>query len=654
LLLLGLEAAAQANDQATDDPVAGLETLLDTQIEGASRHAEKSLDAPANVSVIGRTEAAALGHVTLADMLARLPGTYVSTSRTYSSLGLRGLNRFGDYNTRILMAIDGYRVNDALYDQALPDYEFPIPADWIKRLELVSGPASSVYGGNALLGVVNAVTLDGADAPGLGLRANWSRAGSAQLTGQYGWHQGDADLFIGVALHDLTGDTLRLPELDGGRTRGGIIAGLDGTRYHSIMAKLRRGEWRTTLVAQAREKDAATAPYGTLPGIAGTQYRDGYAYLESVYEGHWRGDWRPTARFNLSRTSFRGRYVYASDDEARRLMPGQTETINRDYAAVNWAGVDARLHWRGWLNHSIVAGVELRQTLRAVQSNFDEVPARSFLNRVDRQTLGGLYLQDQMRLSERWLATVGARLDSVKGFEPELSPRLALIYRPGPNEAVKLMAGRAFRAPNLNERFYEDGGVSQAANPQLGPERVSAIELAWERPVGHDARLTLSAYRYQLRGLIDFVPLDDTVSRYENLSRGHSSGIDIDYERRLASRWQWRTSLSLARARLNGQVPTNSPRWLFKGHLFGPIDAQWSAGMQWQAIARREGERGPVPSYATADLVLRRALGPGSTAALVVRNIADRETWDPATRDTAVQRIPRERRRVSLDVRVAF
>lgn len=651
LILLCLGAVAQA----ADDPVAGLEALLGTEIEGASRHTEKSLDAPANVSVIGRTEAAALGHTTLADMLARLPGTYITTSRTYSSMGLRGLNRPGDYNTRILMAIDGYRVNDALYDQALPDYEFPILADWIKRLELVSGPASSVYGGNALLGVVNAVTMDGADAPGLGLRANWSQGGSARLTGQYGWHEGDADLFIGVALHNLAGETLRLPELSGPRTPGGVIAGLDGTKYHSLMAKLRLGAWRTTLVAQAREKDAATAPYGTLPGLAGTRYRDGYAYVESVYEGNWRGDWRPTARFNLSRTSFRGRYVYAADDEVRRRTPGQMETINRDYSTVNWAGLDARLHWRGWLNHTIVAGVEMRRTLRAVQSNFDEAPAaRTYLNRVDRQTQSGLYLQDQIRLSERWLATLGARLDSVGGFDPELSPRFALVYRPGPNEAVKLMAGRAFRAPNLNERFYEDGGVSQIANPQLGPERVSTLELAWERPVGRDARLTLSAYHYRLRDLIDFVPLDDVVSRYQNLSRGHSTGIDIDYEQRLASRWQWRTSLSMAHVRINDQVTTNSPRWLLKGHLFGPLDAQWSAGAQWQAIARREGERGPVPAYATADLVLRRALGPGSSAALIVQNVADRASWDPASLDTTLQRVPRERRRIALDVRVAF
>src|SRR5687767_9327224 len=95
-------------------PLPSLEALLGTEVEAVSRHAESLLDAPAAVSAIGRTEAAALGHVTVADMLGRLPGIYITSSRAYSSVGLRGFNRPGDYNARLLMSIDGYRVNDAI------------------------------------------------------------------------------------------------------------------------------------------------------------------------------------------------------------------------------------------------------------------------------------------------------------------------------------------------------------------------------------------------------------------------------------------------------------------------------------------------------------------------------------------------------------
>lgn len=645
-LACAMPAFAQPSLPAAADPALALEALLGTEIEGASRRVEKSLDAPASVSVIGRTESDALNHVTLADMLSRLPGTYVTTGRSYAGVGLRGFNRPGDYNARILMAIDGYRVNDALYDQALPEFEFPIVAAWVKRLEMVNGPASSVYGGNALLGVVNAVTLDGADAPGLGLRASAQGAGSGGLTAQYGLQSGITDLFVGATWHRLAGETLVLPELAGPTLPDGRVAGLDGTRYGSVMAKLRHGPWRVTAVSQARTKDIAVAPFGTAPGVPGTRYGDHYAYGELAYDGAWQDDWRTQLRVNLSRSRFDGRYVFEDEIAGR--------TVNRDIGVATGIGLDARLHWRGWLNHAPLFGIDTRRTLRGEQVNEDVDPATVYLRRNDRSTQLGLYAQDQIRLSEKTVLTLGARVDHVQGQRAQWSPRIALVHRAGVNESVKLMAGRAFRAPNLYERFYDDGGISQAANPGLRPERVNTVEAAWERALGQDARLSVIAYRYQVVDIIEFVPFSGDLSRFENMSTAHTQGIDIDVEQRRASGWQWRASLSLARARIGGAAASNSPRWLFKGHVLAPLAPAWSAALQWTSMAQRDGLRGPVPAYLTADAVLRFAWTPTQAVSLTVRNLADRSTFDPVSADISLLRMPRERRAIALDWRAAF
>jgi iron complex outermembrane receptor protein len=148
LVALALPAAAAPPSDTADD--AALEALLKREVQGPSRYAQSLMEAPASVSVLEREESNALGHQTVGDLLARLPGVYLSNSRTYSALGLRGFNRPGDYSSRVLMAIDGQRVNDAIYDQGLPQLELPIMAEWIKRVELVHGPGSSVYG-SALL-----------------------------------------------------------------------------------------------------------------------------------------------------------------------------------------------------------------------------------------------------------------------------------------------------------------------------------------------------------------------------------------------------------------------------------------------------------------------------------------------------------------------
>jgi iron complex outermembrane receptor protein len=625
-----------------------LESLLNTQVEGASRFLENTLDAPAAVSVIGQDAAVALGHETVADMLQRLPGIYITTSRNYVGLGFRGFNRPGDYSARILMAIDGYRVNDAMYDQALPGHEFPIVADWVKRLELINGPASSVYGGNALLGAANVVTVDGADLPGLGLRVGIERADIQRWTGQYGWASGGTDVFVGLTHQRDGGETLRLPELAGDALPGGVVAGLDGQHYSAMLAKLRRGPWRATLVAQGRDKASATAEYGSVPGAGGSGYKDRYSYAELAYDGPWQDEWRLQARANLTRTLFQGDYVLEAED-------GSLYT-NRDVAEARWAGVDARLQWRGWINHAVSAGVDLRRVLKGSQRNQDlgDEPA-VYLDRDDRTAQAGLYAQDQIRLSERTSLTLGMRADHVDGFALEFSPRLALVHRPGPHEALKLMLGRAFRTPNLSERFYEDDGATQVANPGLRPERIGSIELAWEHALDNATRVGASAYRYELNNLIELVSVDEEVSRYENVSRARVHGIDIDLERRAASGWQWRTSLSLsAMSGSDGARPVNSPRWLAKGHVLGPWGDDWSIGLQWLAMAPREGLRARVPSLVTADAVLRRELAPGHSLALAVRNLADTRAYDPASGENDLLRVPRDGRSVALEWRGRF
>jgi outer membrane receptor protein involved in Fe transport len=648
-LLIGAALAAGAPAaRASDEAARSLEALLGTEVEGASRHAENSLDAPASVSVFGQSQAAALGHVTVADMLSRLPGIYLTTSRTYSSVGVRGFNRPGDFNARLLMSIDGYRVNDSIYDQALPEYEFPIVADWVKRIELVSGPAASVYGSNALFGVANLVTLDGADAPGLALRAASSGSGTAQLTGRFGLRHGDTDLFIGAALHRLAGETLHLAELAGPAVPGGRIAGLDGTRYRSVFAKLRHREWRFSAASQARDKALPTAPFGTLPGVPGTRFIDAHDYVEGHYDSVWQGDWRPSIRASLTRTRFDADYQFEGATPSERL-------VNRDTASAHAAAIDARLHYRGWTNHAVLAGLEWRRALSVHQANFDIDPAAVYLDRTDRGDRLGLYLQDQLRLSERWLLTAGLRADAAAGAvqqDVQLSPRLGIVFRPGPQEAVKLLLGRAFRAPNLYELYYADNDISQRANPTLRAERVSTAEAAWERALGERTRLAVNLYAYRLHDLIDFVALDPTLSQYQNVSSARTVGLDLDLEHRGA--WQWRSSLSLARARSDGRALTNSPRWWWKGHWIAPLAPNVGLGAEAQAVGRRESLRGPVRALATVNALLRWTPDPGLSIALRVRNLGDAAGADPASTENDLRQVPRERRSVWLDAQAAW
>jgi len=147
-----------------------LEELLKMEIptvEAASKYKQKITEAPASVTIIGADEVKKYGYRTLADILRSAPGLYVSYDRNYSFLGVRGFS-LGDYNNRVLLLIDGHRLNNSLSDSAFIGSEFPLDVDLIERVEIIRGPGSSLYGNNAFFGVINVITRKGRDMAGNG------------------------------------------------------------------------------------------------------------------------------------------------------------------------------------------------------------------------------------------------------------------------------------------------------------------------------------------------------------------------------------------------------------------------------------------------------------------------------------------------------
>lgn len=627
------------------DAEADLARLLDVQVEGASRYAQSTLDAPAVVRLFQGSDAALLGHETVGDILQRLPGVYLATNRTYTSFGLRGFDRAGDFNSRTLMTIDGLRVNDAIFDQATPGSEFPIPADWVKRAEFVYGPAASVYGGNALLGVANLVTLDGADAPGAAGRVTLGSFGQKRVQARYGYSDpGAVDLFIGALSYRDRGEDLSMPSLADAQAPDGVARGLDGTRTQSAMGKLRAGAWHAKLIASQRDKDVATAEYGTTFGAPGTHYIDRYGFGELGWDDSVGAGLRASARLATSSYAYLGRYRSNAD--------APDELINVDDLRSRTVEGEAQLQWHGATNHVLVAGAEWRFA-HAHLLNHDLSPAATYLDRDVDSSRVGLFLQDQWRVSERWSVTLGARVDHRAIGGTEASPRLAVVYRPSATDAWKLSAGRAFREPNIAERYYEDG-VSQAANPSLGAERIGTVELGWDHALASGVRTGVSLYRYDLRDMIDFVVPDNSeIGQYHNLSHALTEGVDVDIESAPESGWRWRASATLVHAVINGQPATNSPRWLLKGHLLAPFAPRWWAGLEGNAVGRREGAV-DAGAYALINAVLRYEATPRSSVSLRATNLGDSAAHDVATPGMPMDLAPRPRRAFMLDWTAAF
>ncbi len=145
------------------------ESLLFQEIPsvyGASKFEQKVTQAPSSVSIVTSQDIKKNGYRTLADILRSVSGFYVTYDRNYNYIGVRGFGRPGDYNTRVLLLIDGHRTNDNIYNQAAIGTEAILDVDLIDRVEIIRGPGSSLYGSNAFFGVINIITRRGRDLKG--------------------------------------------------------------------------------------------------------------------------------------------------------------------------------------------------------------------------------------------------------------------------------------------------------------------------------------------------------------------------------------------------------------------------------------------------------------------------------------------------------
>jgi len=146
LILIGLISAAttaQGQDTTKSDLTdLSLEELMNVEVvNAASRFDQTAREAPSAVTVITSDEIRLFGYRTLAEVLNSLRGFYVSYDRNYYYLGVRGFSPPGDYNSRILLTLNGTRINESIYNSVYFGTEALVDLDLIDRLEVIRGPS---------------------------------------------------------------------------------------------------------------------------------------------------------------------------------------------------------------------------------------------------------------------------------------------------------------------------------------------------------------------------------------------------------------------------------------------------------------------------------------------------------------------------------
>lgn len=629
-----LAIAVRGEELATDFTTKSIEELMMVKVPvvvAASKHEQKATEAPSAVSVVTQDEIKKFGYRTLADILRSVRGVYVSSDEVYNYIGIRGVNRPGDYGGRVLVMVDGHRMNEPLYDQAFNGHDLPLDVDLIERVEVIRGPGSSLYGNNAALGVINIVTREANSWNGL--EASASGGSYETFTGRltYGreFTNGIKLIVSGSVVESEGRERIYYPEF--ASENGGISEGLDGERAHKLFASLTWGALTLVGGYGDRRRDIPNGAYDSVFNLGPNFADDERAFVELRFKREFANEWEVTARSYFDHYRFEAKGPYAAPN------PSDPPVMNFDYGADHLVGAELQLAKTFRDVHRVRLGTEWNHTLEVKQRNYDIEPYAVISDVESDGDNLGIYVQDEFLMHRTLTLNAGVRYDWYSTFGDTLNPRLGFIYQPVEGTTFKAIYGQAFRAPNAYEFDYV--AVGYAANHDLTPERIRSGELVWEQDLGKNYRTILSAFYTELDGLIA-QQVDSNMGDlfFDNADRVTTRGIEAEIEGAWACGWRARASYSLACTddEDTGRRLSNAPRHLAKLHLIAPL---WRekvfAGVEVLGMSARDSLSGArVPGHVLCNATLfSRELLPNLELSGSVYNVFDEQYSDPVSAD---------------------
>lgn len=465
------------------------------------------------VSVLDRERIGEREGSAVLPLLQELPGTAVARTGSPGAQGSVFVRGGGSNAARVL--IDGVPVNEP---GGAFNFGTLLPLE-LERIEVVRGAASSVYGTDALAGVVQIVTRQAEAGESLGFHAEAEGGGFA-------WRRGAGGMSGRAGRFDWNGGLQRVetdneqPNSDFAQTAGALSAG----------ASL--GERTALRVTVRGESGQAGTPGQTAfgrPDLDASIERD--ALAAGAHLRHARGSVVHGLRLGFARSSELSRDPLDSGPFTPTYQ-GRTAAFEvSDFTDPLGFENDTRRFSLGYQleaeagrRHLVTAGVDVERETGRFGSRSAELVE-------PERTNAGLYVQDQVVIGDDVFVTAGGRLERNDSFGTRAVPRAAVAWRArGGADALTLRAsaGAGIKEPTFSESF----GVSFFArgNPDLKPERSRTFDVGIEqRLLGNRLRLEATAYQHDYRDQIAFTVLDFSTFQgsYVNVGRTRARGVEL-------------------------------------------------------------------------------------------------------------------------------
>lgn len=511
---------------------------LNEVVVTGTRTPHQPSDAPVATSVVSQDEVEQSGSVDAGDAVENVPGVYVDEYESASRGGPgSGVNLQGLPTDRILVLIDGQRVP---WTMRAPDLEL-IPSALIRRIEVVKGPSSSLYGSDAVGGVINILTREPSEdftgelsLSGGSFNTYGGNAFQSYTVGPVGWvlnfnreqSGGWIDANAARSVVDMGEgviDTLPEPYEDGHPYETNDMFGKLMVRLSPVISlrSQARYHWEDNHFADT-DDGAVSDDKIRLSGLAG---------LELAY-----GPWTASLTGTYFRRSFRYR-EYSTSYVVNPLPPPElirsvankgNTTVGDDFGA-ELVVSNALASW-----NLLTGGASWRHERLDYEAFEQSVMTQDDQSYEAYQTIVSAFAQDELFFFNGvWSLVPGVRVDNHEVWGTVINPKLSTLFRPWTSTALRASIGRAFREPTLSQLYrpiFRHSGYYMTGNQDLEPETAVGWNAEVEQNVLDFALITAGYFQYELYDMIWTTITQENyegglpLMTYTNLKRARSYG----------------------------------------------------------------------------------------------------------------------------------
>jgi outer membrane receptor for ferrienterochelin and colicins len=584
VLFLLFAPPAVAQESTKDLTELSLEDLMKVEVYSASKHMQSASDAPSSVTVVTADEIQKHGYRTLADILESVRGFYITYDRDYSFVGVRGFGRLGDSNNRILVLIDGHRINDNVFGEPYLGTEFLVDVDLIDHVEIIRGPSSSLYGAYAFFAVINVITRTGEQIKGFEISFAGASFGTYKGRASYGGRLRGIDTMLSGTFYNSYGPSLFFPEFAGPATNNGITRNTNYENSQHLLATVSLRGFTVQGLFSSRDKGVPTAYYGGLFNDPQTQNIDRHQYIDLSYRHAIGAHWNLTARSSYDHATLRAPVAYSTG------LPDGSTTLDTYSFQGSWSDTEVDLSRSFFEKHQVTLGTEIVDNWQQNQGDYTAL-GNVFVGVPASSANWALFAQDDFAIAHNLNLSAGVRYDHYSGVAGTTNPRLGLIYRPAHATTLKLLYGTAFRAPEPFE-LKPDFGAFYDNNLALKPETIRSVEGVVEQGLGAHFTLSGNVFRNWINDLISIeTNPGDGHSVYENSGRVNATGVAVELNGRFVGGLEGSASYGFTDTvqPLIHQTLANSPRHLGKlrasfplmqQRLFASVDAEYTSSVE--------------------------------------------------------------------------